>query len=125
MSSAKKRILIVDDEEDLTWSISKGLSKESDMLEIMCANSGFMALDILATQAIDLLVTDMRMPGMSGAELIQKVKTSYPKIKVIIMSAYCQQDDNGHGNGKALQSIEKPFEIHELRSLINKSLHFS
>ena len=125
MSIPKKKILIVDDEEDLTWSISKGLTRESKKLEVICANSGSMALDILAQNGIDLLVTDLRMPGMSGAELIQKVKKNYPRIKVIIMTAYSHLEDINRGNGKTLMMIEKPFEIHELRDLINKSLHFS
>ncbi|MFC1568654.1 response regulator [bacterium] len=121
----KKKILIVDDEEDLTWSISKGLTRESQAFEVICANSGSMALDILSQKVVDLLVTDLRMPGMSGSELIQKVKQNYPKIKVIIMTAYSQLEGMERGNGKSLPMIEKPFEIHELRNLINKSLHFS
>ena len=125
MAGVKKKILIVDDEEDLTWSIAKGLSRESDLLEIICANSGSMALEICRKHAVDLLVTDMRMPGMSGSELIKRVKDHYPKIKVIIMSAYSQTEERDGHNGKFLPVIEKPFEIHELRNMINKYLHFS
>jgi len=124
MSTEKKKILIVDDEEDLTWSISKGLTRETHGFEILCANSGTMALDILSQKAVDLLVTDLRMPGMSGSELIQKVKRSYPKIKVIIMTAYSHLENTDRKHGNAMPMIEKPFEIHELRNLINKSLHF-
>ncbi|MBN1780305.1 response regulator [bacterium] len=125
MPDTKKKILIVDDEEDLTWSISKGLARECDTLEIMCANSGNKALDILAGQMIDLMVTDLRMPGMSGAELISKVKDQYPEVKVIVMTAYSHLVNLAQNSGKSILIIEKPFEIHELRKLINKSLHFS
>jgi two-component system, response regulator, stage 0 sporulation protein F len=125
MPVMKKKILIVDDEEDLTWSISKGLTRESDSLEVMCANSGHMALDILAQQSVDLMVTDIRMPGMSGPELIKKVKSIYPMIKVIIMTAFSNLENVDLNSNLPIMIIEKPFEIHELRSLINKSLHFS
>lgn len=125
MLADKKKILIVDDEEDLTWSISKGLSRETQGFEVFCANSGSMALDILSQKAVDLLVTDLRMPGMNGSELIQKVKRFYPNIKVIVMTAYSHLENIDHNNGNSVTTIEKPFEIHELRKLINKSLHFS
>jgi len=119
MDLEKKRILIVDDEEDLTWSISKRLAKDGDSLEIICTNSGSNALEMLSKYKVDLLVTDIRMPGISGLQLLNEVKVRYPQTPVIVMTAYGSMEVK-----KVLEHlgktgyIEKPFEINELRKLI-------
>lgn len=119
MENDRKRILIVDDEEDLTWSISKRLSKDKNSLEVICANSGLSALDTLSKRSIDLLVTDLRMPGVDGFQLLSEVKQKYPATQVIVMTA--------HGSLEVRQTlddwgkagyIEKPFEFSDLKNLI-------
>ncbi len=119
MDAERKRILIVDDEEDLTWSISKKLSKEERFLEILCANSGQSALDLLAQYSFDLVVTDLRMDGISGFRLLNEVKTRYPRTPVIVMTAYgsIEIKEMIEKWGKT-GYIEKPFEINDLKSLI-------
>jgi DNA-binding NtrC family response regulator len=123
MSRKKKRILIVDDEEDLTWSISRKLSRDQDNLEITCANSGLSALEMLSNRRYDLMITDLRMPGLSGWQLLDEVKKKYPDTPVIVMTAYGSLEVQ-----EALKQwgetgyIEKPFEINDLRKLIVHSL---
>lgn len=123
MEERKKRILIVDDEEDLTWILSRRLGRDTDDLEIHCANSGHHALDVLKKNRIDLLVTDLRMPGIDGIELVSRVKHQYPKTSVIVMTAYGTVDAK-----KALDKIgimgyiEKPFEFDEFRKMIHQNL---
>ena len=123
MQNTKKKILIVDDEDDLTWSISKRLSKDNNGLVVRCASSGSVALKMLNKDHFDLLVTDIRMPGVDGLQLVKEVKNSHPETSVIVMTA--------HGSSDIRQSIkrwshtgyiEKPFEINELRKLIYASL---
>jgi len=120
----KKRILIVDDEEDLTWSISRKLRRDESGLEVFCANTGNSALDFLAKNSIDLILTDLRMPGLSGLQLLNEIRAKYPLMQVIVMTAFGSAEihraierwgDTGY--------IEKPFEITELRSLVFKLLH--
>ena len=126
MNIEKKRILIVDDEEDLTWSISKRLAKDGDSLEIICTNSGSNALEMLSKYKVDLLVTDIRMPGISGLQLLNEVKVRYPQTPVIVMTAYGSVEVK-----KTLEHlqktgyIEKPFEINELRKLIYSLLRLN
>ena len=60
MSKNCQTVLIVDDEEDLTWSISRRLGKAWDHIHILCANSGKEALQIMGDQTVDLLITDIR-----------------------------------------------------------------
>ena len=123
MESEKKRILIVDDEEDLTWSISRKLKNQS-YLEVLCANSGQSALELLAQYNFDLLVTDLRMPGISGIKLLSEVKSRYPRIQVIIMTAYGSADIKSIiEKWDQTGYIEKPFEINDLRKLIYACLY--
>ena len=119
MANELKRVLVVDDEDDLTWSISKHLAKDKDKYDLICVNSGKKALDVLSQLPVELVISDIRMPEISGMELLIKIKESYPNTKVIIMTAYgsseIQEEANKHG---CLKYIEKPFEINELRELI-------
>ncbi|MFC2088701.1 response regulator, partial [Calditrichota bacterium] len=124
MESRKKRVLVVDDEEDLTWSIAKHLSKDEEKYELICVNSGRKALEVLSQLPVDLVISDIRMPEISGLDLLVKIKNSYPNTKVIIMTAYgsseIQEEANQYG---CLKYIEKPFEINELRQLIINAIH--
>ena len=114
-----KRILIVDDEEDLTWSISKHLSKDHDKYELIAVNSAMAALDVLAQVPVDLVITDIRMPEISGLDLLLNVRENYPQTKVVIMTAYGSSEIQEEANKRGcFKYIEKPFEIQELRQLI-------
>jgi len=119
----KKKILIVDDEEDLTWSISKGLSRDGETLEVYCVNSGSTALEMLQKDHFDLMVTDIRMPGVSGLRLLKEVKDHHPSTKVILMTAYGSMEIKEALVQSGMQAyIEKPFEFNELRNLIYRCL---
>jgi len=119
MNKTKKAILIVDDEEDLTWSISKGLSRDKEKLEVVCVNSGNTALDMLSEKKFDLMVTDIRMPGVSGLRLLKEVKEKYPDTKVILMTAFGSMEMKELLRQTEMEAyIEKPFEFNELRNLI-------
>ena len=116
----KKRILIVDDEEDLTWSISKKLSRDDLNWDVICVNSGLHALEILSTRSIDLMITDLRMPGLSGLQLVTEVKAKYPDTPIIVMTAYGSTEIKGIlEKWGSTGFIEKPFEMSDLRRLIS------
>lgn len=124
MSDQKKRILIVDDEEDLTWSLSRKLRREKSDLEVFCANTGTSALEFLADNAIDLVLTDLRMPGLSGLQLLNEIRANYPLINVIVMTAYGSTEvRDAIDRWGDTEYIEKPFEIQELRALVFKLLN--
>lgn len=119
----KKRVLIVDDEEDLTWTLVKKLSKDSDKFELICVNSGKEALDVLSQVPVDLVITDVRMPEVSGLDLLVTIKENYPVTKVVIMTAYGSSDVQKEATERGcLHYIEKPFEINDLRQLILDAL---
>lgn len=114
-----KKVLIVDDEETLTWSMSKSLSKDRDKYEVLVANNGKEALNQLKKNEIDLVISDIRMPDINGLDLLVRVKKEYPKAKFIIMTAYGSSDVQKEANRRgAVIYIEKPFEINDIRKII-------
>ena len=121
MNSKTSKILIVDDEEDLTWSISKSLMRENDLLEIICVHSGDEALKILEKISFDLVISDIRMPGKNGLELMDQIRKNHPQTKMIIMTAYGSPViEEKIKKTKNAYYVEKPFDIHELKNLIFK-----
>jgi len=123
MSEDLKRVLVVDDEDDLTWSISKHLAKDKDKYKLICVNSGKKALEVLSQLPVELVISDIRMPEISGLDLLVKIKDFYPSTKVIIMTAYGSSEVHEEANARGcLKYIEKPFEINELRQLILEAI---
>src|SRR4030043_1085351 len=119
MVKDSKRVLIVDDEETLTWSMARSLSKDKDSYEVMIANNGREALHLLKKNKIDLVISDIRMPDINGLDLLVTIKKEYPQTKVIIMTAYGSTDVQKEANLRgSLYYVEKPFEISDLRRII-------
>jgi DNA-binding response OmpR family regulator len=119
MTRELKKVLIVDDEETLTWSMAKSLSRDRDKYGVEIANNGKEALDVLSKMPIDLVISDIRMPDINGLDLLVQVKRDFPKTKVIIMTAYGSSDVQKQASKRgSLHYIEKPFEINEIRKLI-------
>jgi hypothetical protein len=118
-----KKILIVDDEEDMLWTLSRNLCHDGLQAEILTAHSGEAALAVLNGTPVDLVVTDIIMSGMSGIELLIEIKNRSLRTGVIVMTAYpsraCRTDALLHGG---MQFIEKPFDIKKLRGSISRAL---
>ncbi len=118
-----KQVLIVDDEETLTWSLAKSLSHDREAYEITTANDGETALSLLKEDNFDLVVLDIRLPGISGLDVLMKIKEDKPSTKVIIMTAYGSSEIKAKAKARgSLFYIEKPFEIGQMRELILKAL---
>ena len=81
-----KTVLVVDDEAGIVKALSRLLSRSG--YSVKTALSGEEALSILQTWPCKVLLTDFRMPGMDGAELLSKVRTDYPQIVGLVLSGY-------------------------------------
>jgi CheY-like chemotaxis protein len=83
-----------------------------ESLEFFCAESGDHALDFMHRNPVDLLVTDLRMPGMSGQELIRCARSRLPELKIIIMTAFYSPELREFGRDfQVTATLEKPFDI--------------
>lgn len=115
------RVLVVDDEEDILWGLSDSLKKEG--LEVLTAQNGEEALLHLEDGPVDVMVTDIRMPGMNGVELLLKAKELHPEMNVIVMTAYGSDELKTEVLKRgALHYLEKPFDFEELHQLIEKCI---
>lgn len=86
---ALERILVVDDEESMCQYLSILLKKEG--YEVLTANSGQQALQVVESTPLDLVMTDIQMPKMDGIQLLRGIKGMSPNIPVIIMTAYASE----------------------------------
>ena len=116
-----ERILIVDDEKNYLVVLQALLSGEG--FETLAAESGARALALLEEDEPDLVITDMRMPKMTGLELISRLKENHPDLPVIVMTAYGTVENAVEAmKAGAVDYIAKPFENQELLLIIQKSL---
>jgi len=123
MHPDKKIILIVDDEADLTWSMTRHIKRENPNHYVYSAVTGLQAFEMLESIQPDLLITDLRMPGMSGMKLIEKARQFNPGIKVIVISAYYSREIEKQLRTLGINEfIEKPFELKFLCSLSDSLL---
>lgn len=118
-----KRLLIVDDEETLTFSLYQSFILSNKDYEVVTANSGEEAVEKMSINPFDLIITDICMPGISGFDVLKKVKEEYPNTEVVVMTAYGSSDNREKAlNEGAHFYIEKPFEIKEFKKLVMQIL---
>lgn len=116
-----KRILLVDDEEALAWSLSSRLAKARPGDLIETAHDGAAALHLLA-RPTDLLIADIRMPGMSGIDLVLTARAAHPSLPVIVMTAFKSADIERIRAGTFTGYLEKPFHFERLLELVESAL---
>jgi len=120
----KKRILVVDDDDDLRMIIRESL--ESDRYEVIEAENGNIALQLMETESFDLMITDLMMPGIKGIELLNRVKQINPEIGALLMSAYGTVETAVQAMQKgAFDFITKPFSISHIESRVNRFFEYS
>ena len=123
MSEHPKRILIVDDEETLTFSLYQSFIMSKENFEVVTAASGDEAWEKIEEDAFDVVITDITMPGITGIELLKKIKLKSPDTPVIIMTAYGSDEKKEEAIlSGAYEYVEKPFEIRSLKELITNAL---
>ena len=117
----KPSILIVDDDEVMRETLSDVLKKRG--YEIFSVGSGNGALSLMKKSIIDLILLDMRLPDIDGLEVLKKIKEFDTEILVIMMTAYSDvQTAVSSMKSGAYDYINKPFELDELKLLIEKGL---
>ncbi len=117
---AMKTVLIVDDEYLIRWSLKEGLK---DHFRVLTAGAVAEALALLQAETVHAVVTDLRMPGGNGMQLVEALRQRQPDVKVFVISAYgsddvidrlFQLDVDGY--------IRKPFEIELVKDMLETRL---
>ncbi|MGA1868647.1 MAG: response regulator [bacterium] len=122
IKNIKKKILVVDDEVNSREGLSKILIKEG--FEVVCAEDGSSAFEKILTTDFDIVITDLKMEGTGGIELLEKIKKEKPTISVILVTAYGEVNSYLKAmNLGAFEYLNKPIKIDELRHIINKALN--
>jgi two-component system nitrogen regulation response regulator GlnG len=116
-----KPIWIVDDDESIRWVLEKALARENLATESF--SNARDAIQALQTSTPQVLVSDIRMPGTSGLELLQTIKAKHPHIPVIIITAFSDLDSAVSAfQGGAFEYLAKPFDLDKAVELIRRAL---
>jgi HD-like signal output (HDOD) protein/CheY-like chemotaxis protein len=116
------RILFVDDETMLLMGLQRGLRRMRAEWEMEFVSSSAAALEAMARLPFDVIVTDMCMPEMSGAELLEHVGTQYPQTLRFILSGQCDRKSTLRTVNSAHQYLAKPCDLEELRQKLMSAL---
>ncbi|MCD4675536.1 MAG: sigma-54 dependent transcriptional regulator [Desulfobacula sp.] len=121
----RANILAVDDEKDMTRLLQRTLEPEINC-NVSVAFSAKMAMTILEQEAFDLVICDIRMPGMDGFELLEYIRSNYPDLTVVMLTAFGNIESAVKAIKKgAYDFIPKPFEQDEIIFKIQKALERS
>lgn len=118
----KPRLLFVDDEELVLDGLRRILRRERERWETDFANSGAGALELMSSGIYDVIVTDMRMPGMDGAELLSHVAKQSPDTVRMVLSGYTEKEAAIKCLGHAHQFLSKPCEADILKQAVEQAL---
>ncbi len=119
----KYTILLVDDEEYILRVLQRVLGEEK-RFEMITATSGQEALEKIRQNPIDLVISDQRMPGMTGIELLTQIKQMYPDSVRIILSGFTDIDVliGAINEGEVCRFLSKPWDNEELKKIIYTTL---
>jgi two-component system, response regulator YesN len=115
------RVLLVDDEATLVFFLKQGLQESSLTCQVDVASSGEEALTKLTYSPYDVLVTDLKMPGISGFTLVEVARSLYPTIKVILMTAFSSREVQDESEQLQVNGyLIKPFATSQLQQILEE-----
>ena len=122
MTDRQNVILCVDDEEKILKTLQRSLRTEG--YKVLTALNGPQALNLLREERVDLIISDQRMPDMTGAELLSIVRKKYPNVISIVLSGYTDFDAlvKSVNEGEIFRFLYKPWDDKELKSIVSLAL---
>src|SRR6476620_5554992 len=115
-----KAVWVVDDDRSIRWVLEKALAREG--IPHQTFSSAYEVMQALALNEPQVLVSDIRMPGESGLQLLAEVKERHPQIPIIIMTAYSDLDSAVAAfQGGAFEYLPKPFDVDHALALIRRA----
>ncbi len=114
------KVWVIDDDRSIRWVLERALRKAD--LHVTCFSNGVGVMDALQRERPDVILTDIRMPGIDGLDLLRQVSTHYPNLPVIIMTAHSDLDSAVSAfHGGAFEYLPKPFDLDEAVSQVNRA----
>ena len=118
--SRSETVWIVDDDRSIRWVLEKALQQEGMTIQSFDSADG--VLSRLTRQQPDVIISDIRMPGSSGLDLLARIRELYPRLPVIIMTAHSDLDSAvASYQGGAFEYLPKPFDVDEAVSLVKRA----
>ncbi|SDO49552.1 two-component system, NtrC family, nitrogen regulation response regulator GlnG [Halomonas shengliensis] len=115
------RVAVVDDDRAIRWVLERALAQPD--LEVECIERADTALERLLADPPDVLVTDIRMPGIDGLDLMARVREAHPELPVIVMTAHSDLDSAvASYQGGAFEYLPKPFDVDEALALVRRAV---
>ena len=124
MGELAKKIWILDDDKSIRWVLQKALEKNN--FTVTSFSNSNEAINHFNHDLPDLIISDIKMPGESGLQFLEKVKTKFPNIPIIIMTAFSDLDSavDSYAFG-AYEYLPKPFDIEDALKIINSAFKIS
>ena len=120
MSSSMLKVWIVDDDQSVRWVLEKAMKQAN--IETRSFERAEHLLEALADGAPDVLITDVRMPGMSGLALLERLQRDHPELPIIVITAHSDLENAVAAyKGGAFEYLPKPFDIDEAVELVRKA----
>ncbi len=121
MNSQKKKVLIIDDEAGIVDELKDYLEEEDFEAEV--ALDGERGLSLLKTFHPDIVITDLKLPDISGLEILKQAKAEFPGMRVIVATGYVDQQliDDAESLGRD-SFIQKPFDLDLIKNEIDRLL---
>jgi len=114
------RVLFVDDEEELVSAVVERLQLRG--VQARGATTGADALQLIERETFDVVVADVKMPGLGGLEVVRQVKALHPGLQVILLSGHGSHDDAEEGRRLgAFDYVEKPIDIEILIDILRNA----
>ena len=115
-----KHICVLDDDKSIRWVLDKALKKEN--YNVSCFENVESFLEDFQKISPDIIISDVRMPGINGIDMLEKIKREYPSIPIIIMTAFSDLETTVSSLQKgAYEYITKPFDIDNVISIVNSA----
>ena len=115
------KVLLVDDERDLAETMAKRLNRRG--YQTLCVFSGREALALLANEQVDVVVLDVRMPGMDGIETLAAIKKLSPDMEAVLLTGHVPGESRPQAPAtEGIDILLKPVEMHDLLKAIDKAL---
>jgi len=124
LQKPQRTLLLVDDEVNVVASLKRLFRRDGHI--ILTANSGQEGLEVLSEHKVDVIVSDQRMPGMTGVEFLRAAKVLYPDTIRIVLSGYTelQSVTDAINEGAVYRFLTKPWEDEQLREHVKKAFEF-